>query len=116
MNSITVDFNLGLQTDVFTAPSCPTVVFLDRENQAGTCFDIAPPGPVQGTVVEGVDCTGVNFDGVTDVYGNFGGGFVAFNSDTGAVQCFGFPQNGGECPPGLTPKPGLVLYEAHYAF
>jgi hypothetical protein len=61
-------------------------------------------------------CGDVNFDGVTDVYGNAGGGFVAFNKDTGAVQCFGNWKNGGQCPPGLVAKPGLVLYEAFYAF
>ena len=61
----------------------------------------------------------LNFDGVTDIYGNAGGGFVAYNSDTGAVQCFGHPQNGGVCPDEVPEKAfdrSLKMYQASYAF
>jgi hypothetical protein len=156
-----VDWNLGLGVEVYTAPTCPTVVLFDPFYETGSCFDPLDPDvscsdvDFRGatTVILGggeptpggaaVPCTGVvwdkeskdatcfgpnktgtidstcgdvNFAGVTDVYANLGGGFVAFSSDTGSVQCFGHPQNGGVCPPGLVAKPGLKLYQADYAY
>jgi hypothetical protein len=143
-------WNLGIEGKVYTAPSCTTVVLLDKEKEKATCFDMADPsmncsdvdfrgattvilggnGTCTGVVWDKVEqeaecfgpfedsCDAVDFKGVTDVYSNVGGGFVAFNSGTGSVQCFGDPASGGNCTQEdlLPAKPGLKLYQAHSAF